>query len=219
MSVAARKSQLRAQVAARRRLVTSPERIAWDRAIAGATVALLGELAAGRGWSPTAGVPAPLTVCAYAPQPGEPGGTALLDALHGAVEQVLLPVTPPATATATGPQPLAWARFTGHAAMAPGRFGIAEPTGPRLAPATIADANAVLVPAVACDLRGHRLGRGGGFYDRTLALSRPATARLCLLYSSDIVTDIPVEAHDLPVHAVISERGAQWITRPPGPMP
>ncbi len=73
----------------------------------------------------------------------------------------------------TGAAPLDWCEYVTRQPPQPtrrGALGIDEPTGPRLGPAAIADADVVLVPALAVDRRGHRLGRGGGHYDRTLAL-------------------------------------------------
>lgn len=178
--------------------------------MAAAATGLLWDIALRRGWSPQPGTRAPITVCAYSPSPGEPGGAELVEVLHSAVDTVLLPVTPPASETTTGPQPLDWARFNGREAMAAGRFGISEPTGPRLGASAIAAADAVLVPALAADRRGYRLGRGGGFYDRTLELVGSETLLLCLVDSADIVDAVPVESHDLAVHAVISESGVLW---------
>src|SRR5689334_14428971 len=64
--------------------------------------------------------------------------------------------------------PVDWARFDGPDALAAGPFGLWEPTGRRLGPGAVQHARLVLLPALAADRHGVRLGQGGGFYDRTL---------------------------------------------------
>ncbi len=63
----------------------------------------------------------------------------------------------------------------------------------------------LLVPLVAVDGRGYRLGYGGGYYDRTLAQHRPATV-IGLAYEQQIVDEVPHEAHDVPLDYVITPR-------------
>ncbi|WP_280252321.1 5-formyltetrahydrofolate cyclo-ligase, partial [Nocardia abscessus] len=109
-------------------------------------------------------------VCAYVPVAGEPGSTAMLDALLADGARVLLPVTGP-------PGPLSWAEYTGADALRRARYGLLEPIGAVLPPDTVARAELILVPALAVDRRGVRLGRGAGYYDRTLPAARPAAPR------------------------------------------
>lgn len=99
-------------------------------------------------------------VAAFLPLPTEPLDPALLSRLAGRL-RLLIPVV-------TGPHPLDWCEYT--VATRPGELGIEEPDGPRLGPDAIGDAEVVLVPALAVAADGYRLGRGGGHYDRTLAL-------------------------------------------------
>jgi len=61
----------------------------------------------------------------------------------------------------------------------------------------------VIVPGVAFDRTGNRLGRGGGYYDKFLAGAN--ATKIGLAFSSQIVDDVPVEAHDVPVDYVITE--------------
>lgn len=63
----------------------------------------------------------------------------------------------------------------------------------------------VLVPALALDAQGHRLGTGGGWYDRYLASGSPVVA-VGVAFDFQIVTSVPVEAHDHPMHHVWSEK-------------
>ena len=94
--------------------------------------------------------------------------------------------------------------------LAPARFGIPEPDGscPVLAGSDFSRA-LILVPALAFDSEGYRLGYGGGYYDRFLAALRetaiPHTA-VGLAYSVCRAASLPREAHDIPVHIILDER-------------
>lgn len=86
-------------------------------------------------------------------------------------------------------------------ATATGAFGISEPTGSDCR--SIAEMDLVVVPAMAYDRHGNRLGRGRGFYDRLL---RDASCPLVgTVYAVQIVDRVPVEIHDVKVHIVITE--------------
>lgn len=87
--------------------------------------------------------------------------------------------------------------------LLPGAFGVLEPTGDRQAvePAALA---LVLVPAVAYDLQGFRLGYGGGYYDRFLPELGPQAVTVGLAYDELIVPALPVEPHDRPVRWVVT---------------
>jgi len=70
----------------------------------------------------------------------------------------------------------------------------------------------VLVPALAVDVRGRRLGRGGGSYDRALARVGPQVPTIALLYDSELLPSVPAEAHDQAVRAVARpEHGITWL--------
>jgi 5-formyltetrahydrofolate cyclo-ligase len=129
-------------------------------------------------------------VCAYVPVGSEPGSPELVAALHAAGNEVLLPVVPPVGG------PLEWAAYTGPESLAAGPLGLREPTGPRLGPAAIARARLVLVPGLAADRSGVRLGRGGGHYDRTLPLAAPDVPLVIVLNDDELVERLPAEPHD-----------------------
>ncbi len=86
-----------------------------------------------------------------------------------------------------------------------GAFGIMEPasTCPAVAPEEI---HTVLVPAVAYDTRGFRLGYGGGYYDRFLPTLLPSAELVGLTYEELLVEQLPVDRHDHPVRWVVTER-------------
>jgi 5-formyltetrahydrofolate cyclo-ligase len=86
------------------------------------------------------------------------------------------------------------------------------PAGERLGPDAVTEADVVLLPGLAVDGRGMRLGRGGGSYDRVLARLERAGARpalLVLLYDAEVVAHVPEEPHDRPVDAVVTPSGVR----------
>jgi 5-formyltetrahydrofolate cyclo-ligase len=90
-------------------------------------------------------------------------------------------------------------------AFVSGPLGIRQPPpGTDSVPLHVIDC--VLVPGLAFDEKCHRLGRGGGYYDVTLAALPPQTARIGLAYESQIVHAVPVGPDDLPVDLVVTER-------------
>lgn len=150
----------------------------------------------------------PGTVCAYWPVGAEPGSPALLDGLvrHGC--RVLLPVV-----GALGP--LDWAEYTGAESLRSGPLGLREPAGPRLGCAAISTAVLVLVPALAVDRHGVRLGRGGGHYDRTLPLATPGTPLVAIVRDDEVLASLPAQPHDVPVTAALTPgRGLIPLNQP-----
>jgi 5-formyltetrahydrofolate cyclo-ligase len=140
-------------------------------------------------------------VCAYLPVGTEPGSAALLDDLHRGGVVVLLPVVLP-------DEDLDWAAYGGASSLVDAGRGLREPTGPRLGVTGIGSADLVLVPALAVDRRGNRLGRGGGCYDRALARVAPGVPVVALLHDGEFVESVPVQGHDRPVtHVVLPSRG------------
>ena len=142
------------------------------------------------------------TVCAYLPVGSEPGSVALVDRLAELCDDVLLPVT------AEGEhRPLSWGRYRPGALVA-ARFGLQEPPRPWLSPVAVAQADLVLVPALVVDRRGVRLGRGGGFYDRTLMLCAPDTPLVAVVRDDEVVDELPHDPHDvLMTHALTPGAG------------
>ncbi|WP_282087950.1 5-formyltetrahydrofolate cyclo-ligase [Streptomyces tendae] len=143
-------------------------------------------------------------VAAYVSVGAEPGTLALLDALRARGVRVLLPALLP-------DNDLDWGEYTGEGSLARvrhgGRMELYEPAGERLGPDAVTRADVVLLPGVAVDGRGLRLGRGGGSYDRVLARLAAAGARpalLVLLYDREVVARVPAEPHDRPVDAVVT---------------
>ena len=143
------------------------------------------------------------TVALYVSVSSEPGSGPLLEGLALAGKRVILPVLQPDF-------DLDWGVYSGPAALHTARRGLLEPDGPTLGSDAIGLADAVLVPGMAVDRNGTRLGQGGGCYDR--ALQRvPADTFVCVLLNSEEILDsVPHEDHDRRVSAVATEEG---ITR------
>ncbi len=149
-------------------------------------------------------MPLPATVCAYVPVGREPGAVSMLDALCDAGARVLLPIT--VTDSAGAAQPLRWAEYR-PGELERARYGLLEPAGPGLPPEELARARLVLVPALAVDRHGHRLGRGAGFYDRSLPLRDPGAALMAVVRDDELLDAVPAEAHDVPMTHALTPRG------------
>jgi len=82
----------------------------------------------------------------------------------------------------------------------PGKFGIPEPSNPIFAPTKL---DVILVPGIAFDLCGHRMGRGGGFYDRLLPQHRAVCIGVC--FDFQCLPVLPTQPHDYPVDLLVTE--------------
>lgn len=140
-------------------------------------------------------------VAAFVPVGDEPGSPDLPADLARLGARVLLPVTGPRGAA------LRWGVFTRVEDLAGGRFGLREPTGPTRGPEALAEAALVLLPALAVDGRGARLGRGAGFYDRSLAAVPVAAPLVALVRDGEVLDEVPEEPHDRRVGWVLTPRG------------
>ena len=97
-----------------------------------------------------------------------------------------------------------------EAALRPGPWGLREPWGE---PTPLACADVVLVPGVAMDAHGGRLGMGKGFYDRALALQHSQTARTLTLgvcHEVQLVERVPMEPHDQRLDGVLTPHRRIW---------
>lgn len=145
------------------------------------------------------------TVCAYVPVGAEPGSVEMLDMLLRRAGRVLLPVA--RTAADDTPLPLCWGEYR-PGILTTGRWGLLEPAQPWLPASALADAALVLVPALAVDRRGVRLGRGRGFYDRSLGDRDPRARLVALVRDAELLDELPAEPHDVPMtHALTPQRG------------
>jgi 5-formyltetrahydrofolate cyclo-ligase len=139
-------------------------------------------------------------IAAYHPTRTEPGSVELLDGLTGRGHRVLLPVTRPDRDLDWS----AWDELSRHSGQS---------TTELLGLDAVARAALVLVPAYAVDQRGHRLGRGGGSYDRALTRVRPGTPVAALLFANELIKAVPVDEWDQSVSAAVTPAG--WIQLTP----
>ncbi len=125
----------------------------------------------------------------------------LLETLHQRGHSIVLPET-----KGRG-NPLIFRQWHPGAPMIQERFGTMRPDGPVLDPSYL------LVPLLAFDRAGRRLGYGGGFYDRTLARLPHARAIGCAFAAQEL-DEVPVGAYDAPLDAVATEAGVILFERP-----
>jgi len=150
------------------------------------------------------------TVCAYVPVGTEPGSIEMLNVLLHRAGRVLLPVA--RTTADDTPLPLWWGEYR-PGALTRGRWGLLEPPEPWLPESALAEAELVFVPALAVDRRGVRLGRGAGFYDRSLSDRDPQARLIATARDAEFIDELPSEPHDVRMtHALTPERGV--ITLP-----
>ncbi|WP_410809991.1 5-formyltetrahydrofolate cyclo-ligase [Micromonospora sp. 067-2] len=194
------KRNTRAELLARRRALTGPARAAAAGRVQAELVALVRRLR-------------PSRMTAYVPVGSEPGGPDLPEVLRAALPagaELLLPVL-------RADLDLDWAAYAGPAALVAAGRGIREPAGARLGVAAVAGAELVVLPALAVDRHGRRLGRGGGSYDRALARVPTATLTVVPLHDGELVEALPVEPHDRPVRAVVTPAdGVRTLDGGPG---
>lgn len=206
------KQQARSLVRARRRDLVATQapgdRDAQAAALSVAFRSWLQSYADGLGRPGTAG----LTITAFRPLASEPPVGALIqDALADGM-RVLLPVT------VTGRLELSWvpaSASTGDGVAAEVMRGVA-PTGTEWGPEVLAEVDVALIPGLAVDAAGHRLGQGGGYYDRALPALRPQVPVIVALHDHELPTDagagsLPHAAHDIPVNGVLTTAGVSLL--------
>ena len=182
------KKDLREALLAHRRSLPEALRQTWDREMQNSVLALPEWERAG-------------TVFCYVSQAPEPDTWALLRAALEQGKRLAVPRCGPGGCMEA-------AELTSLEDLAPGFFGLPEP--PTEAPAVpAAEIDLAVLPALACDEAGLRLGRGGGYYDRFLPGRRFFALALCY-----VRCPVPAEAHDQPVDLVINPDQAPGLTGP-----
>lgn len=126
-------------------------------------------------------------------------------------------VVPYCTTNALGEPALGLWRLYDLAELVPGSWGILEPPAvlwqdPKHA-ITAQQLDAILVPGVAFSTTGGRLGNGAGYYDRLLTQTRPDCVHVGIAFNGQVFTEVPMEAHDQPLHAVATE-STLWLCSP-----
>jgi 5-formyltetrahydrofolate cyclo-ligase len=178
------KTDLRARALAARRAMTPDTREVAGSAITRAVLDLP-EVTAAR------------TVAAYLSIGTEPATNDLVEALRARGARVVVPVL-------RADLDLDWAEYVDIDHLAQGSRGLRTPQGPLLGVETVAEADVIVVPAVAVDERGVRLGRGGGSYDRALTRVPAGHPVIALLYDGERRDVVPAEAHDRRVTTLVT---------------
>ena len=186
----------------RRRLITAREEISKDGRAAQAQAIADALLR----WAPIRDLPPGSTTAAYVGVGTEPATSTLLASLDRQGQRVLLPIWRQGTAE------LDWALYSGAEDLAQARAGLLEPRGDPRGADAIAGAAVILVPALAVDRAGNRLGRGAGAYDAALRRVGPDARTCALLYTGELVDKLPVEPHDRAVSAVALPGGVLEFT-------
>lgn len=104
----------------------------------------------------------------------------------------------------TNPPRLVW----GTEPLEPGQWGLMEPA---LAQHFLPPVQLLLVPGLVFDDEGHRMGYGRGFYDALLAQLPGDILTVGVGFEAQMHLPVPVEPHDWPVQALLSERGLRWL--------
>lgn len=188
------KSGLRLAYRQERRRIDPAHRTQWDTLICEALLRLPGMIAGA-------------SIAAYWPFDGEPDLRPALETLHDRGIHVYLPLIPHTAGAGLEMHP--WQ--PGHE-MASGALGLSQPDPGEAIPVDALDI--VLLPLVAWDALGHRLGMGAGYYDRFLApvskFDRPLRAGVA--YSVQRAEQLPADPWDVPLHGLLSEQGWQAFT-------
>jgi 5-formyltetrahydrofolate cyclo-ligase len=154
----------------------------------------------------------PGLVSAYQSLPTEPGTGPLIAAVLAAGHQLLLP-------RIAGTH-LTWVDTTSESEFAAGPLGILEPIGPALpaTPSPLLVADVLVIPGLAVDRVGRRLGQGGGFYDRTLEHvplhADGGPLRVAVLFDEEFVALVPSEPHDCSVDVLVTPQRTVRFTSP-----
>jgi 5-formyltetrahydrofolate cyclo-ligase len=191
VALRSRKVALRRRLTAQRRKTNDIERSDWGKSLRDTVLSLPEIQMAG-------------TVAAYVSVGTEPQTRGLIYALWKRGTYVLLPLL-------LGDFDLDWASYEGPEALAPGPRGLLQPTEPGRGVHAVTSADLVIVPALAVDRRGLRLGRGGGSYDRALARVGAAVPTVALIYDHELLDEVPCGRRDQPVRMVA--RPGHGITR------
>jgi 5-formyltetrahydrofolate cyclo-ligase len=191
VTLRSRKIALRRQLVANRNKIDRPERDATTSPLRDAVLSLPEIQMAG-------------TVAAYMSVGTEPDTGGLVYALWKRGTYVLLPLL-------RADHDLDWASYEGPDSLRPGPHGLLEPTEPPRGVTAVTSADLVIVPALAVDRGGMRLGRGGGSYDRALARVGAAVPTIALIYDDELLEEVPAGPLDQPVRMVAQP--GEGITR------
>lgn len=140
----------------------------------------------------------------YAAIPGELDTAPLMELLRHARRELLLPRVDAVR------KRLSFHEVGGAGRLIRGALGIEEPRADAPEVGLTAD-DVVVVPGLAFDSAGRRLGRGAGYYDRTFAMAQGMRPLLVgYAYEFQVVPSVPIAGHDQFVDAIVTEKGVRW---------
>lgn len=187
------KAALRRRIRERRRERTQAEHAAAAQAIAEEGGSLLRGLSDGL----------PLLIAAYLSLPTEPGTDLLLQQAEADHDAIWVPKVVD--------DALAWVAMRTRTPTHPGAFGIREPEGTPVRSDDLVGLDVMFVPALAVDERGHRLGQGGGYYDRLLATfprnNKGGPLLVAVVFDDEVLSEVPVEEFDCAVDVALTPSG------------
>ena len=137
-------------------------------------------------------------VACYLSMPSEPGTGPLISRLLVLGVEVIIPLSLP-------DHTLEWVTYDPAEALVPTALGIPEHGGERHGPQALDSCDTIFIPALAVDHAGHRLGRGAGYYDRALIGVR--TPVCALVFTHELLPEVPHEPHDIPVQMAVTPGG------------
>lgn len=192
-SSAVAKTDLRRELRARRSARSESERAAAATALAEEGGSLLRGLADGL----------PLLIAAYLSLPTEPDTDLLIEQAQSDHDAIWVPKV-------VGDD-LDWVALRRSTPLSEGPFGIREPVGTPVRSDDLVGLDVMFVPALAVDERGHRLGQGGGYYDRLLQSfprnSQGGPLLVAVVFDDEVLDEVPVEDFDRPVDVALTPSG------------
>lgn len=180
-----RKKALRAELRARRRTLTAPERDAATAAFTHHLTHLVNSIGA-------------TTIAAFLPANDEPDIRPFLAWANDAGIRTLMPVS-------REDGLLDWVVDSGDEIV--GSLGVPEPVGELLGPMAVDDVDLMLIPAAAVDRAGMRLGWGRGYFDRLIGSMETPPPIYAVIFETELLDTVPTELHDKPVDGAITPEG------------
>ena len=187
--IAASKAAVRTRIRATRSAHSLEQRLAAAEALAAHAETLLPS--------------GPASITCYLSLPVEPGTDQLIAMAQATGHRVVVPRIDGTQLDGVDLRP--------DSCLQSGPMGIREPVGDAINPDDLDTFAVLFVPATAVDHHGHRLGQGGGYYDRTLAHLRPhadgGPLIVAVVFDDELIDGVPVEPHDCRVDAALTPSG------------
>ena len=142
----------------------------------------------------------------YLPIKNEPDTQSIIEKAWQQKKTVLIPVCLP-------DRTLLLSELLSFDDVEKGFFNILEPKPEALRPIPVNHVDIAILPGLAFDYHGHRLGYGGGYFDSLLPLLSPDSTKIALAYDFQLLDKIPVSEHDAPVDIIITEHKAHFVSK------